>query len=898
MPEKKYIFEEFKDKVSDYYSKDAILYETNDEYKGITYSQLFEKALKLGNLLKSRGIKASDTVGLIFENHPEFAYGFFAAMSIDATVTPLDIQYSGQYIRSLLLHAKAKILLTNEKTYHRIKDDLEDFDIIALDSAEFEKNFDEYSFKFETEEKPLSNDLAVLFFTSGTTDIPKAVMLTHDNLLSNVDAIKQLNLLTDKDIMVSILPLHHTYAFTTSFLAPILSGASIVFPPSISSVGLLSAIGRTQATILVGVPQIFSLMYRSINEKIKSISGSKQLALKTASNLTNLASSLSGTNLNKKLFKELHHTFGEQFRFMVSGGARLDPEVAIAFKLWGFQLLEGYGLTETSPLATFNRPNAQKIGSVGKPVAGVSINIVNPDEKGIGEVTIKGPNVMAGYYHMPEQTAEIIKDGWFHTGDLGYIDKDGFLFLIGRKKEIIVLSSGKNINPEEVEKHYNQSPFIKECCVLSTKEGMDYLKGVEHLAAVIHIDEDYFKASNEPNIRQRLKWEIENYSTKLPTYKKIRGFTISTKPLPRTRLGKLKRFEIDKIYIHLLKSSNERPEEPRPEAEASAPKIQYSHFSQIALNFLSKTLQRDVHVEDHLELDLGLDSLGRVELLLGLQNALNLDLSDEEAMQFFMNNTVNDLLIELKKFMPRISQEVKDEHLPVWGKILTEEPPEGIKENIEFNITFTQVISIILILFIKLTFKLFFWLKVEGKENLKQKGPYLICPNHVSYLDALIVLSALPINTLYNTFFVGYNQIFKKFRLKSFTKMARLIPIETSYSLVDALKTCSYVLMNSKIVCYFPEGQRSIDGEVQEFKNGVGILMKEINTPIVPVYIDGAFEAWPRFNKLPKLHKIHIRFGKMLTIKDLLDNAPHSESESYKIIAQNLQKHVKQLKKT
>jgi long-chain acyl-CoA synthetase len=796
-----------------------------------------------------------------------------------------------------LVHAKAKLLLTTEKTRNRVKDVLEDIPVIALDSAEFQQQLDEHTLKDPHKEGPQPrHDLATLFYTSGTTDLPKAVMLTHANLLANADSIARLGVLTHSDTVISVLPLHHTYAFTTTLLAPLLTGATVVFPPTISSVGLLTCIRSTQATILIGVPQMFTLIYRSIQEKIESIPPSKKFALRAASRISMAASRATGSNLNKKLFRTLHQAFGEHLRYMVSGGARLDPDIAKAFGQWGFTVLEGYGLTETAPLATFNTPGARKAGSVGKPIANVAVRIIDPDEKGIGEVAIKGPNVMKGYYNMPEQTRAVLKDGWFLTGDLGYVDKDGFLFLIGRKKEIIVLSSGKNINPEDIEKQYEQSPFIQEICVLATKQGTDYLKGVEHLAAVVSIDEEYFKAMQEPNIRQRLKWEIENLSSQLPTYKRLRGFVVTTQPLPRTRLGKLQRFQINELYTRLLKSSAGKPAGPPPKSEPDTGSEQYSHFAQIALNFLSKTLRREVKAEDHLELDLGLDSLGRVELLLGLQNTLNLDLSEEEAMQFFMSNTVNDLLVELKKYLPRLSKDVQEEHLPVWGTILKEEPPEEIKQKIDLKVTASQIAALLLILVIKIIFRVCFLLKVEGRENVKHTGAYLICPNHVSYLDALVVLSALPFKTVLNTFFVGYNQIFKKFFLRNLTKMARLIPIETSYNLVDALRTCAYVLTHDRSVCYFPEGQRSIDGEVKEFKTGVGILMKEINVPVVPAFIAGSFEAWPRTRKFPRFRRITIRFGQRCTVKDLLDNDTDAPDDAYQNIAHRLRQKVQGLK--
>lgn len=894
MPKASNIFKTFSDKVNTLANKKAIIFSSpSGEYAAINYSQLFQKIIKLGNILANLGIAKDNKIAILLENQPEYPIVFFAAMYLGAVAVPLDAQFDAEQINQLILHSESKILITNKKIYGSIKKNLPDVEIIIADSEAFQEQLENYSGENEFKNIEGENRLAALFYTSGTTELPKAVMLTHRNLLTNTNSIEQAGIMTKDDIVLSILPMHHTYPFTVSMLSPLLTGAAITYPLSLSSANLLSAMKETKTTIFVGVPQILAILHHSIKEKLNAFILPKRSVISALSEISFVLRNSFNFNMGKRIFADIHKPFGENLRFITSGGARLDPDIATDFFKWGFTILEGYGLTETSPVVTFNPLEKQKIGSVGKPISGVEIKITAPTKDAIGEVAIKGDNVMAGYFNMPRQTKEVLKDGWFFSGDLGYIDKEGYLYLTGRKKEIIVLSNGKNINPEEIEKHYEQTPYIKEICVLPIK-ATGFLKGVENLSAIIVIDEEYFKAKNESGIRNKIKWELDSFSAKLPSYKRIRGFTISTTPLPRTRLGKIMRHKIEHLYAELLQNTSQKHEYLSQEEI----NILYSEISQDAMAFLKETLKKNININDHLELDLGLDSLGRVELLLGLQQRLNLELNDDDAMDFFMSHTVKGLLTKLKNIMPDIVQQHKEQAVFLWEKALKDAPSSHTLNRLSLKLGIGNIIiSFIIIFAFKIFFRIFFLLRVQGKNNLPEKGPYLICPNHTSYLDGLIVLSSLPFKTALNTYFVGYSMIFEHFLLKWLIKTARLIPLEISLNLVETLKTCAYVLRNNKNLCYFPEGQRSIDEEIKEFRKGVGILIKELNIPVVPVYIDGAFSAWPRSRKLPRLSKIKLTFGKMLNPNELAADVENGKGEAiYKQLATALQTKVAEMK--
>jgi long-chain acyl-CoA synthetase len=885
MPPNQNLFDSFSKAAQQFPNKPAILFKSSQTYTSISYQELLHKTIKLSNILQAEGITSDDKVGILLENEPEYVCGFFGVMAAGATAVPMDVQLPIEQIRLFIVHAQIKVLLVNKKIYARLKHDFREIKILVLDEEDFQKRWDQSSDKFNSSVP--KNELAVLFYTSGTTDLPKAVMLSHGNLLSNVDSICQLKIVTDHDRVIAFLPLHHAYAFTVTLLTPLFVGATVVYPPSLNSADLISCLKDNQITVFVGVPQVFSLIYNSIENKMKALPKNKKFIVGLLGNVSQGLQKNFGINLGAKIFKQIHESFGGHLRFMVSGGARLDPLVANAFIKWGFTILEGYGLTETSPVATFNLPKKFKIGSVGKSLPNVEVKIIKENEE-VGEVAIKGPNVMQGYYLREDKTKEVLKDGWFYTGDLGYKDKDGFIFLVGRKKEIIVLSSGKNIHPDEIETQYGHCTYIKEIAVL-TKTEQNALGVSEHLVAIIVINEDLIKERNEINARERLKWEFENISAKLPTYKRIMGFVMSKDPLPRTRLGKIMRYQLPALYKQL--------EERLHVAEHPAQRQGQNEIDNKALDCIQEILKKPVQLNDHLELDLGLDSLSRVELLLDLQERLNLNLTEDEQMEFFSCNIVAELKDKLQKHMPESasSEKLEEKHF-LWKKTLEEDPPPDLLQKIKLEFNFGSLFfNVVMISFLKFLFMILFFLRSQGRNHLPAKGPYLICSNHSSYLDGLFVLCALPYKVIFQTYFVGLSAFFEHFLLRPFIKIARLIPIEENLNFIEAMKTIAYVLRSGKIVCYFPEGQRSIDGEIKEFKKGVGILIKELNIPVVPVYIEGSFGTWSRGQKFPRFTPVKVIFGPPQTAQDLMTATPQG-SEVYQNIAMNLQNKVVQLR--
>ncbi|MCX5658024.1 MAG: AMP-binding protein, partial [Candidatus Omnitrophica bacterium] len=511
----------------------------------------------------------------------------------------------------------------------------------------------------------------------------------------------------------------------------------------------------------------------------------------------------------------------------------------------GFTILEGYGLTETSPVVTFNPLKKQKIGSVGTVVPDVELKIENPDACGMGEVVIKGPNVMKGYYNRADETLSVLREGWFYSGDLGFIDKDGYLYITGRKKEIIVLSSGKNIYPEEIESYYTKIPYIKEICVLGVGEAEE-----ARLAAVVVPDTDYCRKIGEVNLHSKLKWELEDLSDGLAVYKRIKGYIIVKEDMPRTPLGKIKRYEVKNKYLDELmgiKLKGAMEEIPTTDEDLSLLSSSVARKIIEALNKHVK-LERQIYPADHLELDLGIDSLGRVELLMALEQVLNNHIPEELMAKV---STVKELILEIEKL--GLSEEVQRgpvpqaKSQPLWNEILNEKPAEDIIKKLYLAPNRMAILGMLLFTeILRLVFRIIWRLRIFGTENIPRKRKCILCINHGSYLDGFVVAASVPASLRKDLFLLGFRAYFQLPLIKNIIKFIRVIPIDPGMRLAETMQVCSYVLRNDKIICIFPEGERTIDGKVKEFKKGIGILAKELNIPLVPVCITGSYESWPR----------------------------------------------------
>ena len=871
-----------------------------------TYGQVEDLSLKIGGFLIKEGFKKNDFAAICLENRPEWAVIYLGIMAAGLTCVPIDSQSTQLEIENILNDCSAKIVFVSHaifknKNFDNLKSPLNKIIILDLDIKK--DNFiglEQIKATLSADvswPEVLSEDVASLIYTSGTIGKPKGVMLTHKNFCSDFRSIDKLKLFSKKDIFISILPLHHAYSFMVTLITPLFCRARVIYTSSLRSDELLSLMREAQVTVLVGVPQLFSIFYMNILEKMKKVPTLFKIPLKGLREIFWQIRKFSGINLSKLVLSVVHKPFGRALRLFACGGAKLNEETAIYLTKIGFTILEGYGLTETSPVVAFNSLKQQKIGSVGKVVPDVELKIENPDATGTGEIAIKGPNVMKGYYNRTADSLSVLKDGWFYSGDLGYIDKEGYLFITGRKKEIIVLSSGKKIYPEEIEVHYAKSPYIKEICVL----GVGELEG-ERLTAVVIPDADYCRKQGDVDLNSVIKWELENLSQKLPPYKRIKGYIIVKEGLARTRLGKIKRYEVKDKYLEQLEGSKLKSQGGDAPVIEEDIRILSSNVGVNIIEVLNKhiKLARQINATDHLELDLGIDSLERVELIIALEQALNIRISAELMNKIF---TVKELILEIGRLVT--GPEAKNEFQPqtksqaLWSEILKQKPAQVIIKKVNLAPNYLTIIGMFLFAeILHLVFRIVWRLKVLGVKNLSLAKKCILCVNHSSYLDAFIVDVAMPARLRKGLFFVGFRAYFEQPLIKNIIKYIRVIPIDPGMHLVEAMQASTYVLNNDKMVCIFPEGQRTIDGEIKEFKKGVGILAKELNVELVPVLITGSFESWPRTKAFPRPHRIKIIFGRPFNYDELKSEGLRlGAKDEYAAIALGIREEVVKLKR-
>lgn len=870
--------------VSEFPEKVALQIKKGSQWQRYTYKEIEASALKVGAFLIKEGLSKGKFAALILENRPEWAIIYLGITAAGLVCVPLDPQLTEQEIGNLLNDCGAEVVFVSrsvfeEKNIHRLRPALKKIVILDLDT----ENNGLLSFAKIAAAAPedaawpqvLPQDIASLIYTSGTTASPKGVLLSHYNLCSDFRSIEKIGLVQGSDNFLSLLPLYHTYAFMVTLLAPLFSGARVTYCDSFKPEDLARIIREAKVTILVGVPQLFSLIHKAIFDKIKNIpSLLKPFTLPFIKN-------------------KMQEHFGKSLRLLFSGGARLDPKIARDLSRLGFKLIEGYGLTETSPVVTFNPLDRIKFGSVGRPIPNVEIKIEQPDKSGIGEVLIKGPNVMQGYFKQPKLTAEAIKEGWFYSGDLGYIDKEGYLFLVGRKKDVIVLSSGKNIYPEELEEYYSASPYIKEICVLSSTEER-FGRAREFLYAVIVADLEYFRLKSETNIREKIRWELENLSKNLPSYKHVMGFTITKEELPRTRLKKIKRYEVAQRYLKDKIAFQESKKLVFSEEEL---KTLDTDIARKVIDYLSQEFKRPVYLDSHLEIDLGIDSLSRVELVLGLEAILCIKIPDD---LMYSVSTVKEIILNVQELINRTASgmgEAKKEE-KTWKQLLQQPLSEAAQGKIRITAGFLGRILIVIFKGIFLfIFRVFWFLRIEGKEFIPSYGPYILCPNHASYLDGFFVFSSLPLKSAVNTYFLGLAVIFGHPLVNRLTKLAHLISIDPSAYLIEAMQAAAYVLRQKKVICIFPEGSRAINEDVGEFKKGIAILVQELNVPVIPVYIKGSHYSWPRGERFPKFYPVKIIFGRPFGSAELKkEGLSLGGRDDYEAIALGLRKEVLKLR--
>ncbi len=862
---------------------EKIIFET--EYKGYTYRDLLSLSKSIASFLHGKGIKQGDRVTIFSEGRPEWGIAYLGISFLGGVAVPIDIQLSEDEVKNLIKDSESKAIFVSEKGLKTFQAESEvgsqepRVEIINLDSEEFSKIIRYPHLPSFPSISP--DDMASLIYTSGTTGRPKGVMLSHGNLLSNARSIQKAKIIDKTDCILSLLPLHHSYPFMVNFLVPLITGARVVYQQSLKGPDILKTMVEKGVTILIGVPQLFGMLIRGMVDKIGGLTFPLRSVMFLLLKLSGFLRDRFRINAGRVFFSTIHKRFGKGFRFFVSGGAKLDPEVSQDLEALGFTIIEGYGLTETSPVISFNPLNRTKRGSVGLPLPEIEVKIVNPEKDNVGEIAVRGSNVMKGYYRNPEETEKVIKDGWLYSGDIGYIDKDGYIYITGRAKEIIVLSSGKNIYPDEIERHYLQSKLIREICVL----GVEKKPGIaESLEAVVVPDMDYMRENKIANFKEAVGWEIKTLSLKLPPYKRLKGYDVYQSPLPRTPLGKLKRFVVKDIL-----SGKPVKEEVKGEAEV----IEGETAKRVIASIERITEKRPVRLDYNLEIDLGIDSLTRVELVVALGRAFSIELPDTFGSEVY---TVRELIERIEEFRKGAGGVETRETPKGWGEMLRAEPSEEDQKAVGFiQGSLAKLLIIILICTLRFIGKVFFRLEVKGIRNIPNP-PYIITPNHASNIDGFVIGIGVPIKSFMDLYFLGFQKYFSGWFTSRFAKIFHVIPVDPETYLKRALQISGYVLRKGKALCLFPEGGRTFDETLMPFKKGAGILSKEIAIPLVPTLIEGTYEVLPRGSSWPKFGKISVTFGRPVSLEKIDFSQRPENMDDYEWIVQKLRDEILKMK--
>ena len=863
----------------------ALEIQRKDQVESYTYAETRKMSESVGRWLTEKKLPAGARVALFADNHPRWVAAYLGAIAAGYTAVPLDTAFHADQVTKLLKDSGASLLVTDvrhlataRQAVDGLKVQLVLTDPTSLKSGTGEEDkqpqatwigdldaiFAAGPANFRAVEAP-ADTVAALLYTSGTTADPKGVQLTHANMLGEVNAVFGLLQIGSTDAVLGILPMFHVLAQMANLMLPLVKGARVVYLETLNTTELLRALQERQITVFAVVPQFFYLIHERVFKEIAKRGRIAESILRSLMKVNRFLRRLK-LNAGKLLFGKIHETFGTRMRYLITGGSRFDPVVARDFHDFGIDLLNAYGLTETSAAAFLNPPGHVVIGSVGPPLPTIESKILDPQssEEGgptTGEILIRGAIVMKGYWNRPDATAEEIKDGWLHTGDLGYFDSGGNLFITGRRKELIVLANGKNIYPEEIETHYLKSPYIKEICVM----GLEAKAGdpnSERLYAVVVPNFDVLKERKVVNAKEVIRFDIEGLSQQLASTKRIGNYEIWQDDLPRTTTRKLKRFEIEKrVRANQAKGTSgesdvsaQKPLTPEDEAWLEKPEVQRAIgiIKQSSRNAPDRVLPTD-----NLELDLGFDSMQRVELLVEIEKELGGDVEESQLAEIY---TVRDLVNAVFESAAS-GKTVSKAQFAGWSAVLREDPtdadvlelarPHPVVEGFWYFVTRG----------LQLIARDRFHLTVSGLEKLPKAGTYILSSNHQSYLDPVVLASVLPREVFSNCFAVGTSEIFGTGIMRKLAKAVRVVVVDPDANLIPAMRAGAFGLSHGRNLILYPEGERSIDGTPRTFKKGAAILSVHMQVPIVPIAIEGFHDAWPRGKSFQKFAPLKMTIG-------------------------------------
>ncbi|MFA5008615.1 MAG: AMP-binding protein, partial [Candidatus Omnitrophota bacterium] len=657
-----------------YNTKPALQINEEGKLRAVSYDDLRERAVGVSTFLIEKQIPKGAHIAILSENRPEWAIAFFGIISAACVTVPLDAKLSLKEMLFILNDSKAECIFVSGDFLKIICESKNELPLIKYIVCFTKTGIQDVFFLNDLKRKDdvegnrpqdvSPEDSVIIVYTSGTTGVAKGVELSYKNLLFEVMSIYNLIQFTTDDSFVSLLPLNHTLEITGGLVAPLYGGATVTYCDSLKPQRIISLMNEVRATGMICVPLILKMFYGGI---IKEVGKQTKFKQKVFYALFGMSRGLLKFNIRigRIVFKDIYKKFGKNFKCFVSGGAPLDVALEKDFNALGFTVLQGYGLTETSPVISVNTFKRRRYGSVGRPLSGVIVKILKASESVLdGEIVVKGPNVMKGYYNNPVKTAEVLRDNWFYTGDIGYLDEGGFLFISGRLKNLIVLGGGKKIFPEEVEQVISESPFIKEICVLGRQAVKGIRAGSEEVYAVIVPNLDKFSENDRENkeeIKNKISSELARLEENLAEYKRISDFSLYFDELPKTSTKKIKRKDVLGL-IEKLEGENK--------LEAKGKFLESMEFKDDDLTrSLRVLISREAGVasdkispNSYLYQDLGVDSLRKVELLCAVEKELAIHIPENMAYEI-------RTFADLAKFAAEYKEGRKDIEFDVEGEV-------------------------------------------------------------------------------------------------------------------------------------------------------------------------------------------------------------------------------------
>jgi len=862
----------------------AMRIERDGRKEQYTYADLGELATRAAGFLASEGIKPGDRVMLISHNAPEWGMSYFGVLKTGASCIPVDAESSIDEIINFARAGEAAGIIISEKLYQdhfELRDRLRN-EGLTVSIWTFDQVFALPDETTEDEriallpQKVTAQTVASLIFTSGTTGRPKGVMLSHRNLTSMVSMLSSVFDMSTKDGVLSVLPLHHTFEFSTGFLTPLSRGAQITYLPELTGEALARAIKNGHVTGMVGVPALWELLHRRIKNRLYENSDWIGKTAETMIKANAWLRDRMSVNLGPILFYPIHEGLGGRIRYFISGGSALSEKLQKDFQGLGFTILEGYGLTEASPVLTVTRPeNRMLTGSVGRPLPGVEVKIADPDASGVGEVIARGPNVMLGYYADEDATRSTLVERWLYTGDLGRLDDDGNLFLVGRSKEIIVDTNGKNVYPDELEEVYDTSPYIKELSIVGLADGIG-----EKVACLVVADDEYDITLSRFELRRKVEEHFREVSASLPYYKRVKVLHFTDIELPRTATRKVKRAEVVTILQALEETEKSGVSEVAERATDSE-----SRWLVGIVASVSNRSRDEISMNSRLA-DLGFDSLMFVELAAAVENAGGSITAPERL------NEVQDLR-ELAGVVSKRpgAADVRE---------TTNAAAAGRDDGDEINVpSFVRVAGNKAADALQWMFyDRFLDTHYEGRSNIPAHTNFIVAANHSSHLDMGLTKMALGEAGKDMVALAAADYFFdNKYKRAVMENFTNLVPMERTGSLRQSLRHASSFLDRGYNALIFPEGTRSLTGEMAEFKPVIGYLALHAGVGVVPIYLEGTHDAMPKGSRILKSRTIGARIGRYLPIEELEEMTQGMpRAEAYRLIAARVKHEVENLR--